>query len=48
MGHAGAIVSGGSGAAADMFGALQEAGFEMAESPADIGNAVTRAMARGV
>jgi len=48
MGHAGAIVSGGSGGAADKIGAMKVAGFEMAESPADIGNAVTRAMARGV
>ena len=46
MGHAGAIVSGGSGAASDKIGAMQAAGFEMAESPADIGNAVTRAIAR--
>ena len=46
MGHAGAIVSGGSGAASDKIGAMQAAGYEMAESPADIGNAVTRAIAR--
>ena len=46
MGHAGAIVSGGSGAASDKIGAMQAAGFDMAESPADIGNAVTRAIAR--
>jgi succinyl-CoA synthetase alpha subunit len=46
MGHAGAIVSGGSGAASDKIAAMQNAGYEMAESPADIGNAVTRAMAR--
>ena len=46
MGHAGAIVSGGSGAASDKIGAMRAAGFDMAESPADIGNAVTRAIAR--
>ena len=46
MGHAGAIVSGGSGAASDKIAAMQNAGYAMAESPADIGNAVTRAMAR--
>ena len=46
MGHAGAIVSGGSGAASDKIDAMRKAGFEMAESPADIGAAVTRAMAR--
>ena len=48
MGHAGAIVSGGSGGAADKIGAMKAAGFDMAGSHADIGNAVTRAMARGV
>ena len=46
MGHAGAIVSSGSGAASDKIGAMRAAGYEMAESPADIGNAVTRAIAR--
>ena len=40
------FVSGGSGAASDKIGAMQAAGYEMAESPADIGNAVTRAIAR--
>jgi succinyl-CoA synthetase alpha subunit len=46
MGHAGAIVSGGSGGASDKIDAMRSGGFEMAESPADIGNAVTRAIAR--
>jgi succinyl-CoA synthetase alpha subunit len=46
MGHAGAIVSGGSGGASDKIDAMRGTGFEMAESPADIGNAVTRAIAR--
>ena len=46
MGHAGAIVSGGSGGASDKIDAMRGAGFEMAESPADIGNAVSRAIAR--
>jgi succinyl-CoA synthetase alpha subunit len=46
MGHAGAIVSGGSGAATDKIAAMQAAGFEMAESPADIGNAIMRAITK--
>ena len=46
MGHAGAIISGGKGTAAEKVAALQAAGIEVAESPADMGAAVKRAMQR--
>ncbi len=45
MGHAGAIISGGKGTAEEKIAALQDAGIEVAESPADMGQAVQRAMA---
>jgi succinyl-CoA synthetase alpha subunit len=40
MGHAGAIVSGGSGAASDKIAAMQAAGITVCESPADIGQSI--------
>jgi succinyl-CoA synthetase alpha subunit len=42
MGHAGAIISGGTGTAAEKITALREAGIAIAESPADMGCAVQR------
>jgi succinyl-CoA synthetase alpha subunit len=40
MGHAGAIISGGSGAAADKIRAMQEAGITVCSSPAEIGERI--------
>jgi succinyl-CoA synthetase alpha subunit len=42
MGHAGAIISGGSGKASDKMEAMRAAGIEVCVSPADIGATVAR------
>ncbi|HSO22158.1 MAG TPA: succinate--CoA ligase subunit alpha [Chondromyces sp.] len=44
MGHAGAIISGGKGTAADKVAALQEAGIAIAATPAEIGITLKRAL----
>jgi len=46
MGHAGAIVSGGKGKAEDKIAAMREHGLHVAESPADIGSTMAKALGR--
>src|SRR5262249_19473025 len=46
MGHAGAIISGGSGTAADKIAALRGAGIAVADSPAELGSTLKKAMKR--
>ncbi|MEJ2188698.1 MAG: succinate--CoA ligase subunit alpha [Acidobacteriota bacterium] len=44
MGHAGAIISGGKGTAADKIAALKEAGIAVAATPAEIGSTMQRTL----
>jgi len=44
MGHAGAIISGGTGTAAAKFDAMRSAGFHIAKSPAALGQTMVEAM----
>jgi succinyl-CoA synthetase alpha subunit len=46
MGHAGAIISGGSGAAADKIKAMEEAGITVCGTPAEIGEKVKMRLAK--
>jgi succinyl-CoA synthetase alpha subunit len=44
MGHAGAIIAGGKGTAAEKMAALEDAGIHVVKSPADIGAAMMEAL----
>ena len=44
MGHAGAIISGGKGAASDKFAAMRKAGIHIADSPASLGTTLAAAL----
>ena len=44
MGHAGAIISGGKGTAAEKIAAMKKAGIKISESPADIGRTMLKAL----
>jgi succinyl-CoA synthetase alpha subunit len=44
MGHAGAIISGGKGTAAEKMGAMSDAGIRVVKSPADLGAAIAEVL----
>jgi succinyl-CoA synthetase alpha subunit len=44
MGHAGAIIAGGKGTAAEKMAVMKKAGIKVVESPADIGIAMIKAL----
>jgi succinyl-CoA synthetase alpha subunit len=46
MGHAGAVIAGGKGTAADKFKALDKAGARTVKSPADLGKAMAEQLAK--
>jgi len=46
MGHAGAIISGGSGKASDKMKAMEAAGITVCQSPAEIGEKVMQRLGR--
>lgn len=48
MGHAGAIISGGSGTAAEKIAAMKRAGISVVQSPAEMGAVVSRVLAKTV
>jgi succinyl-CoA synthetase alpha subunit len=47
MGHAGAIISGGQGTAADKYKAMRAAGIHTVQSPAEIGETIARVLGGG-
>jgi succinyl-CoA synthetase alpha subunit len=46
MGHAGAIISGGKGTAAEKMAAMKKAGIHVVENPAEIGTTMLKALSK--